>query len=231
MSATLGLPDSIEIVVAIAENHSNICKFDKEDDTYELVIENIADLVHLATVPRTRLSVPSMFLQDAQTTQRRLSVTSFKSDDNLSNSSVPSIPLDTRFGMPTYSNSDLNSVSSGDITHQQSSESSASSISTSPVILMPYSENPDFIGREDIFETVKTILQSKSRGQKRVALHGLGGVGYVISGCPFHDEYAHNNVTENLKLRSSIHTGTSEPSQIIRCSGFIVALLSVSDKR
>ncbi|KAL9116819.1 MAG: hypothetical protein Q9187_006653 [Circinaria calcarea] len=51
VSATLGLPDSAEITVAVAANHSDICKFDRRDPTYELVIENIADLVQHALQP------------------------------------------------------------------------------------------------------------------------------------------------------------------------------------
>ena len=49
--------------------------------------------------------------------------------------------------------------------------------------MMPYSENPHFVGREEICENVKRTLQSTSRGQKRVALYGLGGVGQVLRYC------------------------------------------------
>jgi hypothetical protein len=174
VSASLGLPDSIEIVLAITENHSDICKFDKQDDTYELVIENIADLVQRATKPPASLSVPAIFLQDAQTNEKRRSVASFRTDDSLSEGNAPLLQPNVHYGMPTYSNSDL---PSGETSGRQSLETSVSSLSILPVIIMPYSENPDFIGRDKIFDSVKSILQSSTTGQKRVALYGLGGVG------------------------------------------------------
>ena len=49
---------------------------------------------------------------------------------------------------------------------------------------MPYSYNPDFVGRSEILEVLKsqlghTGIESQSKGNRKAALHGLGGVGYV----------------------------------------------------
>ena len=51
------------------------------------------------------------------------------------------------------------------------------SIPTSPVFILPYSSNSDFIGRDKIFNTVKNCLGSTTTSYRRVALYGLGGVG------------------------------------------------------
>ncbi|KAH7173733.1 uncharacterized protein B0J16DRAFT_294087 [Fusarium flagelliforme] len=48
--------------------------------------------------------------------------------------------------------------------------------------VVPYSYNPDFVGRSEILEVLKsqlghTAIESQSKGNRRAALHGLGGVG------------------------------------------------------
>ncbi|KAL9111404.1 MAG: hypothetical protein Q9187_007923, partial [Circinaria calcarea] len=149
VSATLGLPDSAEISVAVAANHSDICKFDRRDPTYELVIENIADLVQhaLQTPPKWYTSTGS-----------------FESSDSTRSSSRSS----GQYGMPTFQ--DIESGNSYPNT-------ATGSTPTSPVFILPYSSNPDFIGRDRIFNTIKDSLGSTTTGQRRVALYGLGGVG------------------------------------------------------
>ncbi|KAF4837970.1 hypothetical protein CGCTS75_v001172 [Colletotrichum tropicale] len=54
-----------------------------------------------------------------------------------------------------------------------------------PPFIVPYSENPDFIGRSEILERVQDLFgysdtyhRPGSKPRSRVALHGLGGVGY-----------------------------------------------------
>ncbi|KAF4841037.1 hypothetical protein CGCSCA4_v009698 [Colletotrichum siamense] len=54
----------------------------------------------------------------------------------------------------------------------------------SPIFLVPYTENPDFVGRSEILERVKDLFGHSdtyhltgSKSRSRVALHGLGGVG------------------------------------------------------
>jgi hypothetical protein len=171
MSDTLDLPDYNEIKVGIAENHSNICKFNVEDDTYEMVIDNIVDLVLSATRPENRLRVPSILVQGADSTERRISVSSIRSDDSTSGYSTPT--LGVRSGMPTYFNQDDKSLLSRD----SLIPGSETTMRKPPFVILPYSENPSFVGREDVFEKVKRVMQSTTRGQKRVALYGLGGVG------------------------------------------------------
>ena len=167
VSATLGLPDSIEISVAVAADHSNICKFDRTDPTYELVIENIADLVQHALQPpriRTPLLTPTISLIDPENRQRTISVAPFQSigSFDLSDSASSSSRSSGQYGMPTFQ--DIPNTATG-------------STPTSPVFILPYSSNPDFIGRDKIFNTIKDSLGSTTTGQRRIALYGLGGVG------------------------------------------------------
>ncbi|CAI0644717.1 unnamed protein product [Colletotrichum noveboracense] len=53
-----------------------------------------------------------------------------------------------------------------------------------PAFIVPYNENPDFVGRSEILERVKDLFghsdtyhRPGSKPRSRVALHGLGGVG------------------------------------------------------
>lgn len=173
VSATLGLPDSTETSVAVAANHSDICKFDRIDPTYELVIDNIADLVqHALQPPRidTQLLAPPISLIDIENRQRTPSVASFQSigSFDLSVSARSSSRSSGQYGMPTFRD-----VESGN-SHPNTATGSTP---TSPVFILPYSSNPDFVGRDKIFNTVKDYLGSTITGQRRVALYGLGGVG------------------------------------------------------
>jgi hypothetical protein len=48
------------------------------------------------------------------------------------------------------------------------------------VVLVPYTCNPDFVGRSDILEKLKDQLghrQPQSKWHLRAALYGLGGIG------------------------------------------------------
>ncbi|KAK3896357.1 hypothetical protein C8A05DRAFT_20645, partial [Staphylotrichum tortipilum] len=48
------------------------------------------------------------------------------------------------------------------------------------VVLVPYTCNPDFVGRSDILEKLKDQLshrQLQTRWHLRAALYGLGGIG------------------------------------------------------
>lgn len=175
-SAKLGLSDSVEILVGVAENHRNICKFDdSHDGNYKLVIGEIIELVQAAIRDPSRLSVPCISVKQAPPSERSQSAASFRSDDSLSESSTR--PQRVRFRMPTWSNTDLNSSSSGEITRINSRESWDSQPPEFPVVIMPYNENPHFFGRDEVLENIKGSLQSKGRDRRRVALCGLGDVG------------------------------------------------------
>ena len=46
-----------------------------------------------------------------------------------------------------------------------------------PLSIIPYSQDPHFTGREDIMNSIKSNFET----EHRVALTGVGGVGYVAS--------------------------------------------------
>lgn len=53
-------------------------------------------------------------------------------------------------------------------------------------VLVPYSQNPDFVARSDILDKIKEQFgfgqqQGPVQPRKRVSLYGLGGVGYAVS--------------------------------------------------
>jgi len=43
--------------------------------------------------------------------------------------------------------------------------------------MLPYTQNPDFVGRKDILKRLQKELAITSEHQPRAALWGLGGVG------------------------------------------------------
>lgn len=173
VSATLGLPDSAELSVAVAANHSEICKFDRRDPTYELVIENIADLVqHALQPPRIDqpLLAPAISMTDPENRRRTLSDASFQSAESfdLSDSARYSSRNNNQYGMPTFQGMEPGNPYLGTATGSKPK---------APVFILPYSSNPEFIGRDSIFNAVRDSLGSSVDGQRRVALYGLGGVG------------------------------------------------------
>lgn len=178
-SARLGLSDSIETLVAIAENHSNICKFDNvHDGNYKLVIGELLELVQLATTDRPRLSVPLISVQDAQSVQSRPSVTSLTTQDSFSEDSAPSSRI--RFQMPSWSDAEPSLSSNREPKEDLSMQNPHNTLPTFPVFMIPYNENPRFIGRDEVLKTAERTLQSRSSDRRRVALYGLGGVGFVF---------------------------------------------------
>jgi hypothetical protein len=48
------------------------------------------------------------------------------------------------------------------------------------ISIIPLARNPGFTGREELLERLGKELSSKSCGQSKVALSGLGGVGYEV---------------------------------------------------
>jgi hypothetical protein len=57
----------------------------------------------------------------------------------------------------------------------------------SNLVLVPYKQNPDFVGRSDILDKIKLQFglgqkpeHDLSQPRRRVSLYGLGGVGYVL---------------------------------------------------
>jgi hypothetical protein len=45
------------------------------------------------------------------------------------------------------------------------------------IVMVPYTNNPHFVGREEILDQLKARLGDDQEHQKRVALWGLGGIG------------------------------------------------------
>ena len=49
--------------------------------------------------------------------------------------------------------------------------------SEEPLFIMPFFENPDFVGRQDILDQLENLLSPEGDGQRRAGLWGLGGIG------------------------------------------------------
>jgi hypothetical protein len=45
------------------------------------------------------------------------------------------------------------------------------------LFVVPFFENPDFVGREDTLDQLENLLSPKGDDQRRAALWGLGGIG------------------------------------------------------
>lgn len=51
--------------------------------------------------------------------------------------------------------------------------------------MIPYSRNPDFVGRNEVLQQLKDRSKSIGEAHSRVALFGLGGVGSLLPLFPF----------------------------------------------
>jgi hypothetical protein len=47
-----------------------------------------------------------------------------------------------------------------------------------PLFMVPFFENPDFVGRKDTMDQLENLLSPKGDNQRRAALRGLGGIGW-----------------------------------------------------
>jgi hypothetical protein len=52
-------------------------------------------------------------------------------------------------------------------------------VSNESIQTMPFGRNPHFVGRDDVFRKLTDCLTRRADYQPRVALCGLGGIGYV----------------------------------------------------
>ena len=54
---------------------------------------------------------------------------------------------------------------------------SVAGASEESLFMMPFFENPDFVGRQDTLDQLDNLLSPEGDGQRRAALWGLGGIG------------------------------------------------------
>ena len=50
-------------------------------------------------------------------------------------------------------------------------------LNMSPAVIVPFSSNPDFVGRKDTLLKLENQLAINGEYQPRAAIYGLGGVG------------------------------------------------------
>jgi hypothetical protein len=82
---------------------------------------------------------------------------------------------------------------------------------------IPYGRDEDFVGREAIFQQVKEF-----ETHRRLALIGLGGVGYKLPPSPY-CFFVLMVTLGSLKLQSNMRIGFSMTSRRLRFSGFMQA--------
>lgn len=155
-SAILGLPDYRETKVGLNAHHEAICQYASEDsDSYKYVSSLIVDFVQSAMVApkKTMDRVPSM-------------VESFNS---LNTTLVDNdwVEVDE----PGYCGC-LLSTKEVLIEHTLTDSDMA--------VMIPYSRNQEFVNRRPIIEKLKSRLQSIGKAHSRLAIFGLGGVGFVF---------------------------------------------------
>jgi len=56
----------------------------------------------------------------------------------------------------------------------------STTIQSEPVWIVPLCRNPKFVGRQEVLEYLENSLTKKDDSMPVAALHGLGGVGYVL---------------------------------------------------
>ena len=155
-------------VPCINADHSTICKFAIEDEHYRFVIDEIEELVkwaiRSAQTPLLSIENPPAYA----------SLTFLEDEDSISDPVVST----ANWKLPDSSVTEENSLSNLDSNvedrepvglHRQ--------VRKGPFFLVPYSQNPSFVGRQGILHYLKQTVNPSNRSQNRVALYGLGGIG------------------------------------------------------
>lgn len=96
------------------------------------------------------------------------------------------------------------------------------------IVIVPYPSNPDFVGRSDIVETLKSQLKygpqlGGGTSQSRAALFGLGGIGYDCSQYPEYGSITDGLTVERLKSPWRTPIGCKRDFRVCLYFGFMLA--------
>lgn len=86
-------------------------------------------------------------------------------------------------------------------------------------IKIPFQQNPEFVGQEQILAQLKLILDD-APSDRQVALYGLGGIGCVAPGSL---TATGSSETESHRLHYSMRTASKKPGPIVQSSGSLLA--------
>ena len=162
-SAVLGLGASEIRVPRTNADHSSICKFSTEDEEYGFVIDEVEALVTWAIQSAGSLSA-----------SHKMSSSSYRQDDSISESDsliksqnpvAPSFTLETYFSI-------VSSATIGPELPKLNRQPWKG-----PFFLVPYFENPNFVGQELILDNLIHFSNLSDKATMRLVLYGLGGVG------------------------------------------------------
>ena len=92
--------------------------------------------------------------------------------------------------------------------------------------MIPYSRNPDFVVREEIFTQLKEQFAAIGEDHIRVALFGLGGIGLLHPGPRGLNLLLIH--LGNLKSQFTLHTGSRPHTPKSPCFGSMQAALIAS---
>lgn len=156
-SAILGLPDSREKAVALNANHEEICRFaSEENDNYKHVSTLIVDFVNSAMDrPRDAISETFSLVESFDSLN-----TTLVNDDSTEGSSLCLCECLVDRRNPRHLLTILSNFQT--------------------TVKIPYPRNKHFVNRKPAIEQVKERLLPIGESQSRVAIFGLGGVGFVL---------------------------------------------------
>ena len=168
-SAILGLGGPAEIrVPCIDADHSTICKFAAEDESYKFVIYEIEDLVNWSRTSMRRLTNNNALIKPP-TTQSNL----LEASDASSESSVTVSSLARHQPFPT----DNEFTTASGIVSRHTSPDSARHTLKGPHFLVPYLRNLNFVGFQGTLHQLRKFSDPSNGSTRTAALCGLGGSG------------------------------------------------------
>jgi tetratricopeptide (TPR) repeat protein len=189
-SASLNWSEPAEIQVFMEATHRTICKYAQEDDLYEIVSENMVDLISWAAelqpqviiatapLPTSPSPDPDQFLPPPRYEERNLSHDSLARQSTASTSSYPNNNEEIRDkGSYLFPPSPFLGTTMSAPQSYFEGESSLPSrpLPVWPIHMLPYIPQlkTKLVPRDELFQSMLTSLEDGGT----VALYGLGGAG------------------------------------------------------
>ncbi|MCJ1251391.1 hypothetical protein MMC30_008624 [Trapelia coarctata] len=188
-SAILGLGTAETRIPCVNADHSSICKFAIEDESYRFVIDEIEDLVHwtlgvagLSMLEFRPSNAPSTSSEGSYpsyqlgTHEQKLSIASTSSEGGHSSSHLTG-PRWGQNHLNPFLNEDMGSLSISPAMRYRSQPKSIRQVRTGPFFLVPYPQNFDFVGQQSIIHQLRQFSDASKGVRNKMAIWGLGGTG------------------------------------------------------
>jgi len=174
-------------IPCVNANHSTICKFAIEDESYKFVIDEIEDLVHWTLGVAGGLSILEQRLSKESSSSSVWSGSTFRSGFSIHEHKPSTNSLSSSEGshssplLPGYLNpflnEDMSLLTVSPAMNHRSLRELIRQVRTGPFFLVPYPQNFNFVGQQSIIHQLRPISDPSNGIRNKIVLYGLGGTG------------------------------------------------------